>query len=194
MVFKTSYYPGQLRIIGGQWRRRSIAVLEQPGLRPTPDRVRETLFNWLAPDIEQAICLDLFAGSGILGFEALSRGAAHVTMLDNNPSVVAHLKKIAQNFTIAPQHLAIYCQSASHWLKALPAQGYDIIFIDPPFASDLLVKILTQLIHYPGIGPNTLLYVETAAQTPLPLTQLPWQPIRSKIASQVSYYLLAQEM
>lgn len=152
--------PGKIRIIGGNWRSRKLDVVEAEGLRPTPDRVRETLFNWLQPYIEGAACLDLYAGSGGLGFEALSRGAAAVTMIDQNSAVVKNLK--LQAAKLGAGRLEIICADAAQWLKTCSRQ-YDIIFLDPPYSQNRLGQITGQLLNCVCLRPGTLLYVESDA-------------------------------
>jgi len=150
--------PGKIRIIGGKWRSRKLDVIEAADLRPTPDRVRETLFNWLQPYIEGASCLDLFAGSGILGFEALSRGAASVTMVDNNMTVVKNLQ--TQATRLEATGLEIICADAARWLQP-GLRAYDIVFLDPPFSRNLSGQIIGQLLNCDCLHPGTLVYVES---------------------------------
>ena len=127
--------PGKVRIIAGQWRGRKLDVLDSPGLRPTPDRLRETLFNWLQQEIGAARCLDLFAGSGALGFEALSRGASEVVMVESNPALVERLNDSAESLN--SEHHVIQRADAMSWLKQAK-RGFDIIFLDPPFGQNLI--------------------------------------------------------
>ena len=150
--------PGKIRIISGKWRSRKLDVIEAPDLRPTPDRIRETLFNWLQPYIEGAHCLDLFAGSGILGFEALSRGAASATLIDSNNSVVKNLALQASK--LQASGMEVICADASHWLKSSHKQ-YDIVFLDPPFSKNQLGQIIGQLLNCVCLHPGTLLYTES---------------------------------
>ena len=121
---------GQIRIIGGQWRGRKLPVPESAGLRPTTDRVRETLFNWLAADLPQARCLDCFAGSGALGIEALSRYAGHVTLVELEPQVARQLTGNLR--TLNSSAGQVIQADTLRWLGT-PGQPYDIVFIDPPF-------------------------------------------------------------
>lgn len=149
---------GKVRIIAGKWRSRKIDVIDVTDLRPTPDRVRETLFNWLSPYIEGASCLDLFAGSGILGFEALSRGAASVTMVDSSLAVVKALQ--VQAIKLVADGTEIVCADALTWLGTNTKQ-FDIIFLDPPFSKKLLGNVISQLLHYAPLHSGTLLYTES---------------------------------
>src|SRR5262245_38024853 len=127
--------PGQVRIIAGKWRGRRLAVPDVKDLRPTPDRVRETLFNWLAPVIAGSRCLDLFAGTGVLGFEALSRGAAYVEMVDQSEKVMATLKEELAQF--GANNAQIYRANVPVQLKS-PSEPFNIVFLDPPYNANLL--------------------------------------------------------
>lgn len=150
---------GELRIIGGQWRGRRLTFTAQEGLRPTLDRYRETLFNWLMFDIEGARCLDLFAGSGALGLEALSRGAKHVDFIELNAATAANIRNHLH--TLQCLQAQVHQNNAELWLKAQSEPSpYDIIFLDPPFHKDLLQPCL-YLLEYRGfITPHTLIYLE----------------------------------
>ena len=131
--------PGKIRIIAGKWRGRKLDVIDAPGLRPTPDRIRETLFNWLQHEIVGARCLDLFAGTGALAFEALSRGAVEVTMIEADAKIVAALNKHAA--TLKSEEHIIQLADAMSWLKQ-GIKGFDIIFLDPPFSQDHIESVL----------------------------------------------------
>lgn len=176
-----------VRIIGGKWRGRKIDVLQVEGLRPTPDRVRETLFNWLSRDIARARCLDLFAGSGVLGFEALSRGAASVTMIDDSKKVTEALQKTKA--TLAAEHCDIQCASLPEAIYALEAQ-YDIVFLDPPYRSPLLQQSIDALHQQRLLAPHALLYLE--AGHPIAEKTLPkgFELIKAKCAGDVYYHLV----
>jgi len=193
---KNSLYPGKIRIIGGQWRGRFIKVLNRVSLRPTPDRVRETLFNWLAPKIVDARCLDCFAGTGILSFEALSRGAQHATLLDTDRMSIEALKNSRSMLGIAPQLCDIIQQDAVLWLKhqghIKQVNPYDIIFLDAPFASELLMQTLILLENTSLLSPAGWVYVEMSVESNALL--LPgWRVLKSKQAAKVVYQLLAKE-
>ena len=121
----------EIRIIGGQWRRTPIAVPDHPGLRPTPDRVRETLFNWLGQDLTGWRCVDAFAGTGALGLEAASRGAAQVLALEQSPELVQALRRLGER--LQAQALQVRRGDALSAMQALPAASYDLVFLDPPF-------------------------------------------------------------
>ena len=121
----------EVRIIGGQWRRTRLKVLDKPGLRPTPDRVRETLFNWLGQDLRGLRCLDAFAGSGALGFEAASRGAVEVLMLELDPGLATHLRSQAQR--LQASQVRVQTGDALAGLRQASAGAWDVVFLDPPF-------------------------------------------------------------
>jgi len=181
---------GKLRIIGGRWRSRSLPVIDQQGLRPTPDRIRETLFNWLQAQIPGAHCLDLFAGSGALGFEAASRGAATVQMLEKQPDVCARLKKNIQLLQADNVHLQQ--QDALSWL-ARQDRAYDLVFVDPPYNSDLLAQSCVLLEQNNHLADTAYIYLESASNQDLPDLPQNWQIIRGKKAGQVGYYLALRQ-
>ncbi|MFK7976012.1 MAG: 16S rRNA (guanine(966)-N(2))-methyltransferase RsmD [Halioglobus sp.] len=177
----------QLRIIGGQWRGRKLFFTAAPGLRPTPDRVRETLFNWLAPDIAGAQCLDLFAGSGALGLEALSRGAAHCTFVDTSNEVIKTIDQ--QLFTLDASNLATCTAlSAEQFLHSVE-RPFDIVFLDPPFQKGFIEPIAALLEERRLIEANAIIYTETHASEPAPSLPSRWQPYRDKRAGDVQYRL-----
>ncbi|WP_444945934.1 16S rRNA (guanine(966)-N(2))-methyltransferase RsmD [Microbulbifer sp. VTAC004] len=169
----------QLRIIGGLWRGRKLQFAPVEGLRPTGDRLRETLFNWLQFYLPTAHCLDLFAGSGALGLEALSRGAASVDFVELNPHAARTLKQQLQ--LLGAQRAQVYNCEAADFLASSDKQ-YDIVFIDPPFAKDLWQESLSALEGH--LSAEALIYIETPRNTPPPV--LPnWQLIKEKRAGQV---------
>jgi 16S rRNA (guanine966-N2)-methyltransferase len=176
-----------LRIIGGQWRGRKLAFTPAEGLRPTGDRVRETLFNWLAPDIHGARCLDLFAGSGALGLEALSRGAASCDFVDT--SAVA-LGQIAQHLETLQAELQGHCHalSALGFLE-MTTDPYDIVFLDPPFGAGLVDPACALLAARGLVADGAMIYVETSAHEPLADLPANWLAHREKLAGEVSYRL-----
>jgi 16S rRNA (guanine966-N2)-methyltransferase len=180
----------QLRIVGGQWRGRRIGFPDEPGLRPTPDRVRETLFNWLAPHIAGMRVLDLYAGSGALGFEALSRGAASAVLVDNRASVVAQLRASAAQLQASTAH--IERNDALTFLDRAASTGaaFDLVFIDPPFDADLVAATLTRLAAHGLLAPGGFCYAEIARQQILPPLPAGWGLYRSGLAGEVGYHLL----
>jgi len=183
---------GELRIIAGQWRSRRIRFPEIAGLRPTPNRVRETLFNWLQPWLPGARCLDLFAGSGALSFEALSRGAGEVVLVERNPDAAAALR---HNLALLEAANAELLETdALGLLERGPARAFDIVFLDPPFrlepgADDVLARCCALLDGRGWLKPQGLVYLEIPAGRVPPLPS-GWTLIRSKRAGQVGYHLL----
>lgn len=178
----------EVRIIGGRWRGRKLRFPDSDGLRPTGDRIRETLFNWLAPWLPGARCLDLFAGSGALGFEALSRGAAQVVMLEKSPMVVASLKAAAATLE-ADDALQIIAADTRRWLKHPAHQKFDIIFLDPPFATDYYQQLLTLLRNGGWLADDALLYLESDRPLALLDGSGTWEPLREKRAGVVYHGL-----
>ncbi len=178
---------GIIRIIGGEWRGRKLKVPDLPHLRPTPDRVRETLFNWLSPYIAGAHCLDLFAGSGALGFEALSRGAASVVMVDESRMVIELLQTELKIFKA--NHAEIYCAKAPNGLQP-PKNPFDIVFLDPPYSENILLPCCFYLEEQHFLAPNAHIYLE--ARETIDEKNLPphWEIMKSKRAGQVAYHLI----
>jgi 16S rRNA (guanine966-N2)-methyltransferase len=179
----------RLRIVGGRWRGMRVDFPPVEAIRPTPDRVRETLFNWLQTKIVEARCLDLFAGSGALGIEALSRGAAHVTFVDREGAVVRHLKKTLQNFQAA--NAEVIAADAMVFLSGVP-KACDVVFLDPPFASDVLMKVCQRL-NQGWLRKDAYVYMEFSARSPLPVLPPGWLVYRSKRAGEVGYHLIRVE-
>lgn len=181
----------QLRIIGGEWRGRKLRFPDAPNLRPTPDRVRETIFNWLMPVIHGARCLDLFAGSGALGLEALSRGAAFTLFVDSHKKVTqalqAHLEllnandkaEVNQNDSI--KFLKNPCDIKDH--------AYDLVFLDPPYHLDLMEKAIPLLEEHNWLTPNAMLYLEIEKRQSLPELPGNWEKLKEKTAGEVNYFL-----
>lgn len=178
--------PSKLRIIGGRWRGVPIVFPARPELRPTPDRVRETIFNWLQPVIADARCLDLFAGSGALGFEALSRGAAQVVLVDRDRQIVEQLRATATK--LATQQAECVMSEAQRFLSQAPT-AFDIVFLDPPYASGVLAEVCQRLSEG-WLAPSALVYAEAPADAGLPVLPTGWTVHRSKTAGQVGYHLL----
>lgn len=177
----------QLRIIGGQWRGRKLAFTPVEGLRPTTDRVRETLFNWLAQDIHDANCLDLFAGSGALGLEALSRGAGHCDFVDT--STIA-LKQLREHLHTLDASGRSHCHAVSALTFLEQAnRPWHIVFIDPPFGQNLVAPACALLAHSNALSPGALIYVETGVKEDAPNLPANWQLHREKKAGGVSYRL-----
>jgi 16S rRNA (guanine966-N2)-methyltransferase len=183
-------YANSLRIIAGQWRSRKLTFPDVDGLRPTPDRVRETLFNWLQERIAREDCLDLFAGSGACGIEALSRGARRVSFVDLSPIALQALKS---NLTLLQaENYELICEDALHWLaggRARKQVPYGLVFIDPPFATDLLHLSSMALEHSGLLQEGALVYLESSRAL-LP-DRLPsnWRRIKAGRAGKVNFHL-----
>jgi 16S rRNA (guanine966-N2)-methyltransferase len=176
-----------VRIIGGGWRGRRIRFPDIPGLRPTPDRVRETLFNWLQHAIVGARCLDLFAGSGALGLEALSRGATETVFVEQAVAASRALQEQLSRFGGGAKGRVVE-MGAARYLRSLP-QAFDIVFLDPPFGQDALAEYVPLLDEGGWLAPGALVYLEnekTAGVPPLPAR---WQLLKSKSAGEVGYHL-----
>ena len=179
----------QLRIIAGKWKSRRINFLALPGVRPTTDANRETLFNWLQNKIENATCLDLFAGSGALGFEALSRGAKHVTMVDANSKIIKKLKENSE--ALEAHNLSLICANIPKQFLKIPRQVFDIVYLDPPFRKNLIAPCCDILENDGWLINGSYVYIEAEKdldlQKILPKT---WGIIREKLAGHVKYHLI----
>ena len=186
----TSSGSGQIRIIGGQWRGRKLPVTDSPGLRPTTDRVRETLFNWLAPYMVDARCLDCFAGSGALGLESLSRYAASATLLEMERPVAQQLQKNLA--TLKATHGKVVNTNTLNYLNQT-GTPHDIVFIDPPFRKGLLDETLSLLEKNGWLADGALIYVESEVENGMPPVPASWQLHREKVAGQVAYRLYLRE-
>lgn len=176
-----------LRIIGGEWGGRKLRFADGEGLRPTTDRVRETLFNWLAPLIHGARCLDLFAGSGALGLEALSRGAGEVIFVETNPAAIAALKE--NLVLLGPENAEVIRSDALNYLEG-NSHKFDVVFLDPPFRRDLLQPALQLLVKKGWLAAGARVYLELESEQPLPELPQGWEVLRSKQAGQVAYHLV----
>ena len=180
---------GEVRIIAGRWRRRLLPVAVTGQLRPTPDRVRETLFNWLGADIEGARCLDLFAGTGALGFEAASRGAAVVVMVERERGVAAALSSAAR--TLGADNVEVLRADGLRWR---PAGGdrFDIVFLDPPFSGPMPEAALARLDRVDALAARCRVYLETdrdPADFELPSG---WRSVQARRAGRVRYHLVSR--
>ncbi|CAK0780574.1 16S rRNA m(2)G966 methyltransferase [Gammaproteobacteria bacterium] len=178
--------PNRLRIIGGQWRGRLLPFPDAVGLRPTPDRVRETLFNWLQGVVTGTRCLDLFAGSGALGLEALSRGAAEAVLVEHNPVVAMTLRGHLER--LAAEHGQVVQTDAINYLQGL-SRPFDLVFLDPPFHQGWIARCCALLEERGWLTRGAWIYLET--EVGLPLQPLPanWELVRSRHAGQVGYHL-----
>lgn len=178
---------GELRIIAGRFRHRRLRFPALSGLRPTSDRVRETLFNWLQAVLPGARCLDLFAGSGALGFEALSRGAAEVVFVERSPEAIGALRENAEKLQLPRTAACFELADAARYLQS-PASPFDIVFLDPPFDSGMLASSLVALDGAGWLAPGALVYVEAPADGLPPLPN-GWAWHRSQQAGRVAYAL-----
>ena len=177
----------QLRIIGGDWGGRRLRFPDAPNLRPTPDRVRETVFNWLAPIIQGAKCLDLFAGSGALGLEALSRGAAFTTFVDSHKKVTQALKGHLDSLN-ANEKAKVVSMDGVKFLKGESIK-YDLVFLDPPYHLDFMRKVVPLLEENGWLTESAMLYLEIEKRQSLPELPANWQQLKEKTAGEVNYFL-----
>jgi len=186
---------GEIRLIGGDFRGRKLPVCLAEGLRPTSDRVRETVFNWLQFDMAGAVCLDVFAGSGALGLEALSRGAAWVTLIEKNPKVAAQLRQNLHRLKVDASRATVIEGEACEQLALLAQSSlspFHGIFLDPPFQKGLMQPVLDLIFRENLIHPQGWLYLEQEKSLPWPQFPKGWQPVREKATVQVKYGLFAQ--
>ena len=185
---KKKSQPGRLRIVAGNWRSRLLDIADVEGLRPTSERIRETLFNWLSPRITGARCLDLFAGTGALGFEALSRGAAEVVFVEKSAKAIAALER---NIRILDATAAeLHCGDARGYLRAAKKNQFDIVFLDPPFAADMLADLCRLLNETSVLARGALVYIEEDRSRPEVELPASWQVLKSKQAGNVRYSLV----
>ena len=187
---------GKCRIIGGKWRGRIIQFDAAEGLRPTTDRIRETLFNWLQPYIHNCHCLDAFAGSGVLGFEALSRGAGHAVFIEQNSKTVKRLKENIRTLDI--ENATVHHQNALKWLQTADGNRceggkFDLVFLDPPFNTDLLVKSCKLLDNSGCLAEDAIIYIEHNVATDIELPEN-WIVLKEKKAGQVAYRLFENSL
>jgi 16S rRNA (guanine(966)-N(2))-methyltransferase RsmD len=176
---------GEVRIIGGQWKRSKLPVPDLPGLRPTPDRIRETLFNWLGQTLDGWRVLDAFAGSGALGFEAASRGADSVVMIEREAALVDSLR--ASQKRLQATAITLHRANALNWMTAC-SDRFDLVFLDPPFADDLFDRALAAAV--PLVAEGGLIYVESPHEIAPPAGFTAWRQGR---AGAVHYQLLRRE-
>jgi 16S rRNA (guanine966-N2)-methyltransferase len=180
-----------LRIIAGKWRGRRFRFTAEADIRPTPDRVRETLFNWLQAHVPQARCLDLCAGSGALGLEALSRGAARVHFVESDATAVRELRERLLEW--GAQGGTVERADTLRYLRGKP-EPFDIVFLDPPFAAGLLGTAAHLLDDREWLAPAALIYVESAARAELPALPASWRLLKAKRAGEVGYHLFEKGM
>lgn len=164
-------------------------MADSEGLRPTSERIRETLFNWLTNDVAGSHCLDLYAGTGVLGFEALSRGAASATLIEKSAAVVRGLEEAARQ--LGADDATVLRGDALDFLASEPAERYDLVFVDPPFAANLVAETLRLLHSKHWLAAHAMVYVEQDVQQPLPELPSGWVVSREKTAGNVCYRLLS---
>jgi 16S rRNA (guanine966-N2)-methyltransferase len=181
--------PGRnsVRIIGGAWRGRRVHFPDMPALRPTPDRVRETLFNWLQHSLAGTRCLDLFAGSGALGLEALSRGAAEVVFVEQFPAAARTLQE--QLVRLGGEGKGRVMEMGAARFLRTPAKPFDIVFLDPPFGKNALAEYVPMLDSGHWLTPSGLVYLENERNAGLPQLPAHWELLKSKSAGEVGYHL-----
>ncbi len=180
--------PGRLRIVAGKWRNRLLQVIDEPELRPTSERIRETLFNWLSPVSAGARCLDLFAGTGALGTEALSRGAAQVVFIEKSATLAEAIRK--NLIDLQATNAEVYQRDALEYLGRACSQPFDIVFLDPPFATDLLSDLCKLLNENGWLTGNAIIYLEQRKDLLRPALPDGWAITHEKVAGEVSYSLV----
>lgn len=176
---------GSIRIIAGKYRGRKLPVLMAEGLRPTTDRVKETVFNWLMPYVQDSLCLDCFAGSGGLGFEALSRGAKHVTLIELNKLAAQQLQQNQQ--LLSASNISVEKNDALTFIKH-NSQAFDLVFLDPPFRKGL-VEQTAELLNGNNLAEGAIIYVEMESEASSQSLPSNWRLLKEKIAGQVAYRL-----
>ncbi len=180
---------GRLRIVAGIWRSRVLEIVDVEGLRPTSERIRETLFNWLTPGMAGARCLDLFAGTGALGLEALSRGAASAVFVENSRIAIATLRRNIASLDASGA--VIHAGAATDYIDASAAERFDIVFLDPPFADDNLAELCRLIDESELLAANANVYLEQDRARPEPDLPDGWTVLKSKVAGNVRYMLAA---
>jgi 16S rRNA (guanine966-N2)-methyltransferase len=180
---------GRLRIVAGKWRSRLLPVVDEAGLRPTAERIRETLFNWLAPVIEGAACLDLYAGTGALGLEALSRGAKSAVFVENSGNALAGLRSSIAD--LDAENATVQEADAVAWLTKAKANPFDVVFLDPPFAADIAAELCRLLAERSWLSAGAHVYLEQDRNQPVPDLPQGWQLQREKTAGNVRYSLIS---
>lgn len=179
--------PGEVRVISGKWRGRKLAVLDAQGLRPTTDRVKETLFNWLMHAIDGANVLDCFAGSGSLAIEALSRHASQATLVERDAALARHLQQNLQRLQC--QNARVQQQDCLTMLSTAATQQFSVVFIDPPFRKDLAIPCCQALEKHQWLTSDALIYLETEKELNVAAIPANWRLLKEKIAGQLAYRL-----
>ncbi|MDH3620289.1 MAG: 16S rRNA (guanine(966)-N(2))-methyltransferase RsmD [Gammaproteobacteria bacterium] len=181
---------GRLRIVAGNWRSRLLDIADVPGLRPTSERIRETLFNWLAPRINGARCLDLFAGTGALGLEALSRGAGSTVFVEQSTRAVSTLNENIK--TLAAEGATVWQMDALQYLLRERPERFDLVFLDPPFGTDMLEELCRLLAERKMLANDACIYLEQSRSAPEPDLPEGWHVLKNKTAGNVRYMLVQQ--
>jgi 16S rRNA (guanine966-N2)-methyltransferase len=184
---KKKSLPGQLRIVAGNWRSRLLQIADVPGLRPTSERIRETLFNWLAPRIHGARCLDLCAGTGALGLESLSRGASNVVFVEQSLAAAQTLR--ANIDTLQASGAELHNMDARQFLRGTKASAFDIVFLDPPFAAAMHEELCRLLDEQRWLATGARIYIEMERHQPELHLPERWQVLKDKTAGNVRYVL-----
>ena len=180
----------KVKILSGSWKGRNISFLDKSDLRPTKNIIKETLFNWIQEDIQDSICLDMFAGSGSLGFEAASRGAKKVYMIDNNLEITNHLR--SQKDYIGAKNISIINLSAFDFLKKNLKDLANVIFLDPPFSLGIIEKVIKELSSSDNLADKCKIYVEIPYKKNIEFqinTPINWELLKSKKSGEVAYLL-----
>ena len=179
---------GKVRITSGEWKNGNLEVPDIDGLRPTSERVRETLFNWLMPSIHKSVCLDLFAGSGSLGFEALSRGAKHCTFVEKSKLAFSQIKTTRTSLNAVNSE--VHNCDAIDFLSSVHNHNFNLVFLDPPFSDDYLISSIESIHEYQLVSSGGYIYIEFNKNNDL--SDLPdnWSVIRKKIYGNVCFILI----
>jgi 16S rRNA (guanine966-N2)-methyltransferase len=180
--------PGTVRIIAGTWRGRRLPVPEVEGLRPSGDRGRETLFNWLQPHLFQARCIDLFAGTGVLGLEAVSRGASEAVLVEKSSAAVGGIRQNIEYLGAGGQ-VSVVTADALSWVENQPPHSADIVLADPPFGHSMAQMALHRLDKADVVRPGGIVYLESSRSEPVPAAGPRWQNIKEKILGEVRMQL-----
>ncbi len=189
----TATKASQVRIIAGRWRGRKIRFATNLSIRPSPDRVRETVFNWLTPYLINSRCLDLYAGSGVLGFEALSRGASEMVFVDTEKAIIKQLQQQHQILKIDSESAISsveYLHVDANKYLTTKQKPYDLVFLDPPYLQNRIPDIIELLLNNSLLNTNGIIYIEMAKMESFPELPNEWELIKKKIMSQVACYLI----
>lgn len=184
--------PGTVRIIAGTWRGRRLPVPAVEGLRPSGDRGRETLFSWLQPYLHKARCADLFAGTGVLGLEAVSRGASEAVLVEKSPVALAAIRQSIAN--LGAKKVTVVAADALSWLGLQPPRSVDILLADPPFGQAMAQSVLNAVNEADTVRPGGLIYLESASCEAVPAPGPGWQTIREKIVGGVRMQLFRKDV